>query len=189
MGALAGLAALISIHAPLAGCDLSPARRRVTAGAISIHAPLAGCDWWWARSPAARSYFNPRTPCGVRPIADYANSIVGIFQSTHPLRGATLPGLCSCLVWRISIHAPLAGCDLTDCIPPTDFKNFNPRTPCGVRHQRQHRQKRRYRISIHAPLAGCDTSCAAEKRPSGPFQSTHPLRGATRLGGCRARAV
>ena len=156
---------------------------------ISIHAPLAGCDSLGGLGGLGSLDFNPRTPCGVRLVVGEKPGSEKLFQSTHPLRGATLPGLCSCLVWRISIHAPLAGCDLTDCIPPTDFKNFNPRTPCGVRHQRQHRQKRRYRISIHAPLAGCDTSCAAEKRPSGPFQSTHPLRGATRLGGCRARAV
>ena len=57
----------ISIHAPLAGCD--DAQRviyRIKIN-ISIHAPLAGCD------------------------EDDARAMTGllVFQSTHPLRGAT----------------------------------------------------------------------------------------------------
>ena len=33
--------------------------------------------------------------------------------------------------------------------------------------------------SIHAPLAGCDPAPIAEGERIDPFQSTHPLRGAT----------
>ena len=56
-----------------------------------------------------------------------------LFQSTHPLRGAT--GLASAMfaVQRISIHAPLAGCDLLGQAISAAID-----------------------ISIHAPLAGCD---------------------------------
>ena len=35
------------------------------------------------------------------------------------------------------------------------------------------------RISIHAPLAGCDSDSATAAQSAPPFQSTHPLRGAT----------
>ena len=35
-------------------------------------------------------------------------------------------------------------------------------------------------ISIHAPLAGCDAAAPAFCQRRGGFQSTHPLRGATR---------
>ena len=60
------LIAEISIHAPLAGCDTS-ASARVTSMGISIHAPLAGCDDIAALTAAEiQHYFNPRTPCGVR---------------------------------------------------------------------------------------------------------------------------
>ena len=87
-----------------------------------------------------------------------------IFQSTHPLRGATRRG----------------GWHLRRCY------YFNPRTPCGVR--RQHGHKRRImrfqfqsthplrgatvgatytpavsEISIHAPLAGCDSKNVQRK--------------------------
>ena len=77
----------ISIHAPRAGCDdlvFADASELL----ISIHAPRAGCD-----RKFCREYF------------------AGIFQSTHPVRGATSP--------RSS-----AG---------RQRRDFNPRTPCGVR--------------------------------------------------------
>ena len=40
---IAGKATQISIHAPLAGCDNETVLTRAQAD-ISIHAPLAGCD-------------------------------------------------------------------------------------------------------------------------------------------------
>ena len=80
---------VISIHAPLAGCDeahLYLARRKK----ISIHAPLAGCDAkFFADIPIYDTNFNPRTPCGVRRNTITISSAEDIFQSTHPLRGAT----------------------------------------------------------------------------------------------------
>ena len=65
----------ISIHAPLAGC---------------VHAPLAGCDAGDEGTHRRLCHFNPRTPCGVR--RDEATHLGRevIFQSTHPLRGATV---------------------------------------------------------------------------------------------------
>ena len=57
---------------------------------ISIHAPRAGCD---GRAHGARDFaskhFNPRTPCGVRPKGYVYLTVTGLFQSTHPVRGAT----------------------------------------------------------------------------------------------------
>ena len=55
----------ISIHAPLAGCDLE---HHAWSGRvdISIHAPLAGCDSVVLRLRVYQIDFNPRTPCGVR---------------------------------------------------------------------------------------------------------------------------
>ena len=126
------------------------------------------------------------------------------FQSTHPLRGATdrvcKRGACG----SISIHAPLAGCDANRQTALCSFaQNFNPRTPCGVRRERRpdvytdtaisiHAPlagcdcrekwslKPRTSISIHAPLAGCDHPINLLRVDNIIFQSTHPLRGATR---------
>ena len=169
----------ISIHAPRAGCDREASALRAGAG-ISIHAPRAGCDRPGAiqampgrpdfnpRTPCgvrrgsngvcARldGHFNPRTPCGVRQLPDYVNQASKIFQSTHPVRGATIAAAGKTPWMQISIHAPRAGCDFdstwlqlhtgefqsTHPVRGATYKdiesfsatlNFNPRTPCGVR--------------------------------------------------------
>ena len=79
----------ISIHAPLAGCDKHSGAisRRFP---ISIHAPLAGCDHCAVPDLPRANDFNPRTPCGVRPTSSSTIIPARRFQSTHPLRGATI---------------------------------------------------------------------------------------------------
>ena len=79
------------------------------------------------------------------------------FQSTLPVRGATLTGFTHAFMHTISIHAPRAGSDLQDDVVFVRFRaHFNPRSPCGERHLR------------------CGAGCAAKR-----FQSTLPVRGAT----------
>ena len=56
---------------------------------ISIHAPLAGCDRYHYTASLSPCHFNPRTPCGVRPLSRGCWILRLGFQSTHPLRGAT----------------------------------------------------------------------------------------------------
>ena len=192
----------ISIHAPLAGCDLIKCSS-VNPRCISIHAPLAGCDLAPVRYAHGQSYFNPRTPCGVRH-GHYHRERAGCGISIHaPLAG--------CDVLRkahragqhgISIHAPLAGCDSTVSKYETKSSYFNPRTPCGVRRmitskRNPHRDFnprtpcgvrqgiRRYRLwhvyfNPRTPCGVRHTRLPVRARP-GAFQSTHPLRGATYL--------
>ena len=118
---------------PLRGAT-RPAGQGDGAGAISIHAPLAGCD------DAAHV-----------PIHQTGISIHA------PLAGcdATLPAVCAGDN-MISIHAPLAGCDHSGHGTRAGAADFNPRTPCGVRHCGKGLQIFLGQISIHAPLAGCD---------------------------------
>ena len=59
---------------------------------ISIHAPHAGCDY----------------------VVTLQNTTLSKFQSTHPMRGATLPLFGRYDDLYISIHAPHAGCDYND---------------------------------------------------------------------------
>ena len=72
----------ISIHA----------RTELHLDAISIHAPHAGRDHRRNHHRVHRSqHFNPRTPCGVRLAAvTTRQSPCMPFQSTRPVRGATL---------------------------------------------------------------------------------------------------
>ena len=149
----------------------------------------------------AGDYFNPRTPCGVRLPCTAQEQLAWKFQSTHPLRGATIhvmqtksplfisihAPLAGCDPPRrgdtqtrgISIHAPLAGCDRSSIRNSPPYRDFNPRTPCGVRPRVYSNTYRKSRISIHAPLAGCDGGKPAPRPRLNVFQSTHPLRGAT----------
>ena len=57
---------------------------------ISIHAPLTGCDSILCYYLRLTKYFNPRTPYGMRPSSHLINLNNSLFQSTHPLRDATL---------------------------------------------------------------------------------------------------
>ena len=56
-----------------------------------------------------------------------------VFQSTHPLRDATWYVVIDNEDNQISIHAPLTGCDVNSTDPSTLFGDFNPRTPYGMR--------------------------------------------------------
>ena len=187
----------ISIHAPLAGCDrhscsawvfifafqsTHPSRGATGLGRskekrepISIHAPLAGCDHRQCTCARGPVNFNPRTPRGVRRRCKDITTPSWLFQSTHPLRGATCGSfaasppcldfnprtpLAGCdagqrdagLAHAISIHAPLAGCDGQDILR---FRFYRP-------------------ISIHAPLAGCDEDAKTLLRHRGYFNPRTP---------------
>ena len=127
-------------------------------------------------------YFNPRAPYGARPAIPCSPPPGVLFQSTRPIRGATVTQGLQVAAVRISIHAPHTGRDiqggqlLQGCV----------------------------RISIHAPHTGRDVfygrsayqswyfnprapygARLVERLASAPdaqFQSTRPIRGATRAG-------
>ncbi len=123
---------LISIHAPLAGCDVI-LRLVPDVSPISIHAPPCGVRLILGVSQGTIERFQSTHPLRGATYHRLTPDDIPIFQSTHPLRGATIPQ--DSLVWTssISIHAPLAGCDKNNL--PGDLQAL---------------------ISIHAPLAGCD---------------------------------
>ena len=127
---------------------------------ISIHAPLARCDAACFSRALQSLHFNPRTSCEVRrPASAAVSSISTPFQSTHLLRGATVP-------------RPI-------CAGSAHY--FNPRTSCEVRPCPARLVLYALCISIHAPLARCDRIRPFGNVTLDPFQSTHLLRGATLL--------
>ena len=147
---------------------------------ISIHAPRAGRDAIVMFPPALKTYFNPRAPCGARPTSSVGRQTVILFQSTRPVRGATLEGVKGGHSFIISIHAPRAGRDakavhaaataMISIHAPRAGRDveiggvrfviayFNPRAPCGAR----------------LPILNV-------RRVYWSFQSTRPVRGATEL--------
>ena len=84
----------------------------------------------------------------------------------------------------ISIHAPLTGSDKKKRSPGTQVMYFNPRSPYGERRPDAQTTMLENVISIHAPLTGSDLGQFLYQCP-GVFQSTLPLRGATRVSGRR----
>ena len=74
---------------PVRGATMSVALKAAWA-LISIHAPRAGCDCFVPFPQfIGRANFNPRTPCGVRLGKRILDMSISKFQSTHPVRGAT----------------------------------------------------------------------------------------------------
>ena len=146
---------------------------------ISIHAPHAGSD-------------HPKT------VGGYCNIT---FQSTLPMRGATQSSHVRSLRDRISIHAPHAGSDGTDVVVPLKLKisihaphagsdtktakiekdkdDFNPRSPCGERLNVIEATGSRLDFNPRSP---CGERHLIKKYnlQAIEFQSTLPMRGATR---------
>ncbi len=171
-GLLDLLVAVISIHAPLAGCD----RAKMDAGQeddISIHAPLAGCDDrfrhplcpqldfnprtpcgvrpWSTAVIRINYYFNPRTPCGVRLPAPVWCTPPRVFQSTHPLRGATQIETDKANAGKFQSTHPLRGATARFRNNRPAGRHFNPRTPCGVRPGRGRLCRRREDFNPRTP--------------------------------------
>ena len=78
--------------------------------------------------------FNPRTPCGVRHVVRGKHARSEVFQSTHPLRGATSSMIVSLTGEPFQSTHPLRGATGSWQAPSSATSDFNPRTPCGVRH-------------------------------------------------------
>ena len=122
---------------------------------ISIHAPLTGSDRYFNAAVWSHLHFNPRSPYGERPPITPHGASSSRFQSTLPLRGATMTKTTQNPKEYISIHAPLTGSDRLREMHRTIKRNFNPRSPYGERQVYTTYENQRT-ISIHAPLTGSD---------------------------------
>ena len=127
---------------------------------ISIHAPLTGCD----------------------DFCDTTKKMMAEFQSTHPLRDATLTYYDIIIsVKNFNPRTPygMRRCASIGCISISVY--FNPRTPYGMRQNNEEIKVTLSDISIHAPLTGCDNKRIFSVNYHARFQSTHPLRDATSI--------
>ena len=102
---------------------------------ISIHAPRVGRDHQPPPLSIACLYFNPRAPCGARPMSSVFTLKWRKFQSTRPVWGATGRVLCWCR--RGKYFNPRAPCGARHQYlgESKKAKYFNPRAPCGARRQ------------------------------------------------------
>ena len=123
----------ISIHAPRAGGDAGREGVSRHAPDISIHAPRAGGDTRSTRSQRSAARFQSTSP--VRGATLRINPLYYILAiSIHaPRAGGDIFISSPSSSGGISIHAPRAGGDLTARAPTSLIPYFNPRPPCGGR--------------------------------------------------------
>ena len=105
---------------------------------------------------------------------------LSVFQSTPPMREATLC-LCSTLRYAVvSIHASHAGGDPISLHRPRTRDSFNPRLPCGRRQKKTPKRRRELRFQSTPPMREATRNTYLYKTKNG-FQSTPPMREATTL--------
>ena len=172
---------------------------------ISIHAPRVGSDAFSICTlPPATRHFNPRSPCGERPvgasieIAKLCISIHAPRVGSDPTWSARLPNLknfnprspCgerrltprpSQQPRRFQSTLPVWGATSLHRSWTVPHRNFNPRSPCGERHPLQPRQSILGHISIHAPRVGSDMICCSTLIPVDSISIHAPRVGSDRL--------
>ena len=119
--------------------------------------PLRGATRPASSGSACRSNFNPRAPCGARPVWIRIEIAIHDFNPRAPCGARRTPRATSL----------------------TRTTNFNPRAPCGARPRARFPLSIFLLISTHAPLAGRDSQSLGATRNPAAFQPTRPLRGAT----------
>ena len=134
-----------------------------------------------AASSGAR-YFNPRPPCGGRQPNTIRDPLGKVFQSTPPVWGATDVAQGGVGGSHISIHAPRVGGDLGVSITAGAARDFNPRPPCGGRHQHGRCSGQKSGHFNPRPPCGGRRNKGLHWHFRRLFQSTPPVWGATRAG-------
>ena len=141
----------ISIHAPRAGSDAtcSPPTHSLT-----HFNPRSPCgERRFASAVRCRvPHFNPRSPCGERRVLRFSANPPLAFQSTLPVRGATVASWFIKFTVGISIHAPRAGSDSRRRGRSPVHRDFNPRSPCG---ERRRSRADRGRFTYFNPRSPC----------------------------------
>ena len=190
----------ISIHAPHTGRDQDCGILRVEQR-ISIHAPHTGRDGA-NLAPLRVSRISIHAPhTGRDPVFDEEYRIPLEFQSTRPIRGATVSIINPYYVEMdfnprapygarlqaligtvpagfISIHAPHTGRDVFCLAAESCFTYFNPRAPYGARLRGLAHLPGQKNFNPRAPY-GARPHGGDSVHQRGQFQSTRPIRGAT----------
>ena len=166
----------ISIHAPREGCDFLHGCH-FAKFLISIHAPREGCDHLDFEHPKCSdiSIHAPREGCDSRRRLCIRQRL--LFQSTHPMRGATGGFRRKTFRFCISIHAPREGCDNRGPGPYAGTSRFQSTHPSRGATKLSTKMAERIRISIHARLTGCDYPLMAGAIFVGDISIHAPLTG------------
>ncbi len=169
-------------------------------GAFQPTRPLRGATRPASSGSACRSNFNPRAPCGARPVWIRIEIAIHDFNPRAPCGARRTPRATSLtrttnfnprapcgarprarfplsIFLLISTHAPLAGRDRWIGNKKNKRINFNPRAPCGARQGMQYPLRGANYISTHAPLAGRDPRRQTGVRQAQEISTHAPLAG------------
>ena len=119
--------------------------------------PVWGATFRPSQSRGGSKHFYPRSPCGER----------------RPLSDSWRIG------YRISIHVPREGNDVTRAVVLTPSRNFYPRSPRGERPSTPDFTNCIQLISIRVPRVGSDVAAISSFLMFFRFLSTLPVWGAT----------
>ena len=168
----------ISIHAPRAGSDKGSTLDAMPLF-ISIHAPRAGSDKGSTLDamPLFISIHAPRA--GSDALRSHSSFFGDVFQSTLPVRGATIIADYIKLCQAISIHAPRAGSDDIRGCTYGSFASFQSTLPVrGATAAFIIWVFLKSTFQSTLPVRGATSKTCADGRGRS-FQSTLPVRGAT----------
>ena len=119
----------VSIHAPREGRDLAAHVGVREPLLVSIHAPREGRDVYFQSRTWGAPVFQSTRPVKGATLYEVAVEAAYWFQSTRPVKGATAAAARRRAAAMVSIHAPREGRDLTARSPRRRMLCFNPRAP------------------------------------------------------------
>ena len=117
---------------------------------VSIRAARVGGDRQLAATNSNKICFNPRRPCGRRPVHAPAFDGKHLFQSAPPVWAATVYDTGRTGSKGVSIRAARVGGDHAGNPVVIFSRGFNPRRPCGRRH-RSHKLSQQLKLFQSAP--------------------------------------
>ena len=189
----------VSIHAPRAGRDACMCCFFACSVCFNPRAPCGarhGCSFVFT----CHGSFNPRAPCGARHRFITSASSNHMFQSTRPVRGATVvaagyrpqgkfqstrpvrgaTGFTSRSRYLTVFQStrPVRSATRSSWDGETHISCFNPRAPCGARQRRRTLSRGFPSFNPRAPCGARRWRTSHIARKSW-FQSTRPVRGAT----------
>ena len=191
----------ISIHAPRVGSDGVLADALNWAGIFQSTLPVWGATGERRNAGGCGNDFNPRSPCGERRqdvlhlppnqisihaprvgsdhIREAAARPGRIFQSTLPVWGATICKEGACPIWTFQSTLPVWGATVSRSCNGETAHYFNPRSPCGERHQLKAQFWITEQFQSTLPVWGATLGALVSSQVQQEFQSTLPVWGAT----------
>ena len=129
------VAGRISIRAPHAGSDCKGFKTAEYKLKFQSALPMRGATSQSLGNSLLSFDFNPRSPCGERPVPLVVPFSAPEFQSALPMRGATRQLDNRRARKRFQSALPMRGATTQTLKTLLNVFNFNPRSPCGERLQ------------------------------------------------------